>query len=180
MPPDPREDPDVHSIPRSLRRLTVAAAGSDARDLAGGGRRRCRCPLPRGQRPLHRTAGAGRLHVAGRLLHRRPLHGRPVARHVQRRRDVVRHDRRLAGDRRVLFTTDTVADITAWGRRGTLTIKNAGAFHGAGPGEIVDLQTITGGTGGFAGATGALRASGTFDLARGIGTSSIEGTVCVR
>jgi hypothetical protein len=78
-----------------------------------------------------------------------------------------------------LFTTDTVADITAWGREGTLTIKNAGAYHGVGGGEIVDLQTITGGTGGFAGATGALRASGTFDPVRGVGTSTVEGTVCL-
>ena len=78
-----------------------------------------------------------------------------------------------------LFTTDTIADISAWGRRGTLTIKNAGAFHGSGRGEIVDLQTITGGTGDFAGASGALRASGTFDLVRGTGTSTVEGTICL-
>ena len=78
-----------------------------------------------------------------------------------------------------LFTTDTVADVDAWGRSGTLVIKNAGAFHSSGLGEIVDLQTIVGGTGDFAGATGALRASGTFDPVAGMGTSTYEGTVCV-
>lgn len=78
-----------------------------------------------------------------------------------------------------LFTTDTVADISAWSRHGTLLIKNAGAFHGSGIGEIVDLQTIVDGTGGFDGATGAIRASGTFDPVRDVGRSDFEATICL-
>ncbi len=79
----------------------------------------------------------------------------------------------------VLFTTDSVADVTAWDQRGTLLIKNAGAVQTTGRGEIVDLQTIVGGTGDLAGATGAIRASGTFDPVLGVGTSEFEGTVCL-
>lgn len=77
-----------------------------------------------------------------------------------------------------LFTTDTVATVSGWGMSGTLTIQNAGAFATAGGGDIVDLQTIVGGTGDFAGASGAIRASGTFDSITGTGTSRFTGTVC--
>jgi hypothetical protein len=78
----------------------------------------------------------------------------------------------------LLFTTDTVATVSAWGMSGTLTIENAGAFTAAGRGDIVDLQTIVSGTGEFAGASGAIRASGTFDAATGTGTSRFVGTIC--
>jgi hypothetical protein len=78
----------------------------------------------------------------------------------------------------LLFTTDTVATISAWGRSGALTIENAGAFTAVGRGDIVDLQTIVGGTGEFADASGAIRASGTFDSATGTGTSRFVGTIC--
>lgn len=77
-----------------------------------------------------------------------------------------------------LFTTDTVATVSGWGMSGTLTIQNAGAFATAGGGDIVDLQTIVGGTGDFADASGAIRASGTFDSITGTGTSRFTGTVC--
>lgn len=77
-----------------------------------------------------------------------------------------------------LFTTDTVATVNGWGMSGTLTIENAGAFATGGRGDIVDLQTIVGGTGDFAGASGAIRASGTFDSITGTGTSRFTGTVC--
>ncbi len=77
-----------------------------------------------------------------------------------------------------LFTSDTVAVVSGWGMSGTLTIKNAGAFATAGRGDIVDVQTIVGGTGDFAGASGAIRASGTFDSTTGTGTSDVVGTVC--
>jgi hypothetical protein len=46
------------------------------------------------------------------------------------------------------------------------------------PGSIVDLQTIVGGTGQLAGATGELRAHGVFSTANG-GESEHEGTVCL-
>lgn len=78
----------------------------------------------------------------------------------------------------LLFTTDTVATVHAWGRSGTLTIKNAGSFATTGRGDIVDLQTIVGGSGDFAGASGAIQAFGTFDAASGVGTSRFVGTVC--
>jgi len=48
-----------------------------------------------------------------------------------------------------------------------------------GRGEIVDPQAIVGGTAGFAGAGGALRASRTFDPALGAGTATVAGTVCL-
>ncbi len=78
----------------------------------------------------------------------------------------------------VLFTTDTVAAVHGWGRTGTLTIKNAGSFATTGRGDIVDLQTIVGGSGDFAGASGTIQAFGTFDAATGVGTSDFVGTVC--
>ena len=76
-----------------------------------------------------------------------------------------------------LFTSDSTITgrVKSW--RGTLTIKNAGSFTAAGDGSIVDLQTIVGGTGQLSGATGFIRASGTFSFASG-GYSQYVGTVC--
>jgi hypothetical protein len=76
------------------------------------------------------------------------------------------------------FTTDSTFDGTYRDRRGTLTIKNAGAFTSNPDGSIVDLQTITGGTGALAGATGSLRATGTFSFATG-GRSTYQGVLCL-
>jgi len=80
----------------------------------------------------------------------------------------------------VVFVTgdSTVVDAQLGGKRGTLTIKNAAAFRTTGDGDLVDVQTITGGTDDFAGATGSLRIRGNF-LADTGGTSSFEGVVCV-
>jgi hypothetical protein len=78
----------------------------------------------------------------------------------------------------VLFTTDTVATVSGWEMSGTLRIKNAGSFATAGRGDIVDLQTIVGGTGDFTGASGSIQAFGTFDSATGTGSSGFVGTVC--
>lgn len=78
----------------------------------------------------------------------------------------------------LLFTSDSRIDATVHGRRGTLLIKNAGGFRGAGAGSIVDLQTIVGGTGELAGATGELRAQGVFSAVAG-GESDYEGLVCL-
>src|SRR5262245_34328908 len=64
------------------------------------------------------------------------------------------------------------------GKRGTLTVKNAAAFRTAGDNDLVDVQTILGGTADFAGATGSLRIRGNFDPESG-GTSTFEGVVCV-
>lgn len=77
----------------------------------------------------------------------------------------------------VMFTSDSVIHASVGGKSGDLTIKNAGAFHTVGAGEIVDLQYITGGTGDFSGATGAIRASGTF--VNGSGQSEYEGMICL-
>jgi len=79
----------------------------------------------------------------------------------------------------VSFTGDGTIHGSMDGRPGDLFFKSSGAFHTAGRGEIVDLQFITGGTGPFAGASGALRASGTFDLAAGMGESEYAGNICV-
>ena len=77
----------------------------------------------------------------------------------------------------VLFTGDGVIHARIGGRHGDLVFKSAGAFHTIGSGEIVDLQFITGGTGALAGASGALRASGTFDPVAGSGESEYTGMV---
>jgi hypothetical protein len=77
-----------------------------------------------------------------------------------------------------LFTSDSTLSVTSGRHPGTLTIKNAGAFTSNPDGSIVDLQTITGGTGAFAGASGSLRASGTFFFATG-GHSSWKGVLCL-
>lgn len=77
------------------------------------------------------------------------------------------------------FTGDGVIHARVGGKQGDLFFKSAGAFHTVGTGEIVDLQFITGGTGALAGASGALRASGTFDPATGSGESEYTGMVCL-
>ncbi len=63
------------------------------------------------------------------------------------------------------------------GNSGDLIIKNAGMFQQGGDGNIVDDQLIVAATGGLAGATGVLRASGTFT--NGAGASEYEGRVCL-
>ncbi len=77
------------------------------------------------------------------------------------------------------FTSDSVLHATVQGRSGDLLIKNAGVFQPTGNGDIVDLQTITGGTGELAGATGAIRASGTFSPDSFSGSSEFEGRICL-
>jgi hypothetical protein len=79
-----------------------------------------------------------------------------------------------------LFTSDSVIHARIGGKEGDLIIKNAGAFLTTGDGDIVDAQVITGGTGGLAGATGLLRASGVFDPQTGSGESEYIGSVCLR
>ena len=78
----------------------------------------------------------------------------------------------------MLFVSDATIHAELRGRQGDLIIKNSGAFHTTGAGEIVDLQTIVGGTGELTGATGALRAEGTFSAETG-GRSTYVGTVCL-
>jgi hypothetical protein len=78
----------------------------------------------------------------------------------------------------ILFTSDSVIQARIGHRNGTLIIKNSGAFRTIADGSIVDLQTIVGGTGDFVGATGALRAEGTFTTTTG-GESRYRGVVCV-
>jgi len=164
---------------RSIRRLTAVAAGALTLVLAGGGGAGAdaRCREVRG-RYTERLAPDGCTSPFGFCVAARytagPLHGTFEGAVTS---FVTTADSATTGVS--LFTTDTVAAVRAWGLEGTLTIKNAGAFHGAGRGEIVDLQTITGGTGDFAGATGALRASGTFDPIAGVGGSEVAGTVCL-
>jgi hypothetical protein len=76
------------------------------------------------------------------------------------------------------FTSNSTISATTRGRSGTLAIKNAGAFTSHPDGSIVDLQTIVGGTGGLAGASGSLRATGTFSFATG-GHSTWAGVICL-
>jgi hypothetical protein len=79
----------------------------------------------------------------------------------------------------VFVIGDTVIeDAKVAGRRGTLTVKNAAAFRTVDDGDLVDVQTITGGTGELVGTTGSLRISGNFIAATG-GRSTYEGVVCL-
>lgn len=75
-----------------------------------------------------------------------------------------------------LFTSDSTITGRFKQWRGSLIVKNAGSFAAGGDGSIVDLQTIVGGTGQLSGATGSIRASGTFTVAGG--RSQYVGTVC--
>jgi hypothetical protein len=77
------------------------------------------------------------------------------------------------------FPGDGVIRARLGTREGDLFFKSAGAFHTIGTGEIMDLQFITGGTRELAGASGALRASGTFDPVTGSGESEYTGMVCL-
>lgn len=71
----------------------------------------------------------------------------------------------------VFFYTGHIVVTTS---RGQVTCQDAGAFSFADPtGPVVDLCTITSGTGEFAGATGHLRIHGTFTFAEG-GNSHYE------
>lgn len=79
----------------------------------------------------------------------------------------------------LLFTGDGVINAQVADKQGDLTFKSAGAFQSTGAGNIVDLQTITGGTGDLAGASGVIRASGVFDPATGTGESEYEGMICL-
>jgi len=75
------------------------------------------------------------------------------------------------------FTSNSRFTGRVRGRRGTLDIRNAGAFRTAGSGSIVDLQTVIGGTGDLAGVSGEVRASGTFSPTTG-GRSTYTGSLC--
>jgi hypothetical protein len=79
----------------------------------------------------------------------------------------------------VFVIGDTViANAHLGGKRGTLLVKNAAAFNTGASGDLADVQTIVGGTGDLAGASGNLRISGTFVAGAG-GTSVYDGVVCV-
>lgn len=77
-----------------------------------------------------------------------------------------------------LFTADSTLVVRYGQRDGQLFIKNAGALRTTGNGEIVDLQVVVGGSGGFAGASGVLQASGAFTFAAG-GRSEYVGVICL-
>lgn len=76
------------------------------------------------------------------------------------------------------FTAGSSFSVRIGNREGTLAVRNAGAFRFAGAGEIVDLQTVVGGTGGLANASGVITAIGAFSFASG-GRSEYSGVVCV-
>jgi hypothetical protein len=77
----------------------------------------------------------------------------------------------------LLFTSDSTITAKVGSDQGTLVIKNRGVYQPAGTGSIVDLQTIVGGTGAFASATGDIRAEGTF--VNGQGESTYKATLCL-
>lgn len=78
----------------------------------------------------------------------------------------------------VLFTGDGVIHGRIGNKRGDIFLKTSGAHLSVGKGEIVDLQFVNGGTGALAGASGSLRASGTFDPTTGTGEAEYAGEVC--
>lgn len=76
------------------------------------------------------------------------------------------------------FTAGSTFSLRIGHRVGELFVRNTGAIRLTGAGEIVDLQTIVGGSGGFADATGVIGAVGTFTFEAG-GRSEYAGTVCL-
>lgn len=77
-----------------------------------------------------------------------------------------------------LFTADSVLGVRIAGREGTLLVRNGGAVRLEASGEIVDLQTVVGGTGDLAGASGVMTAVGTFSFSDG-GRSEYGGQICL-
>ena len=75
------------------------------------------------------------------------------------------------------FTSDTIIHAQMGKLSGDVFIKNVGAYRTIGNGEIIDLQIITGGTGGFVGVSGVIRTAGTFTA--GVGSSDYVGSVCM-
>jgi hypothetical protein len=73
----------------------------------------------------------------------------------------------------VVLTGDNV--ITT--RTGTLTTKDAIVLKTTGAGDFAEVDTIVGGTGAWAGATGTIRAQGTFTSAGGEG--DYIGEICL-
>jgi hypothetical protein len=72
----------------------------------------------------------------------------------------------------VLVTGDNLLSLSG----GTISTKDAIVFRLAGNGDFAEVDTIVAGTGAYAGATGAWRASGTFQGSQGRG--HYEGEVC--
>ena len=79
----------------------------------------------------------------------------------------------------LLFNSESEIQAQVRGRTGTLIVRNSGAFEVSGEGHIVDLQSIIGGTGELAGASGTLRASGLFAPETSSGSSRYRGTLCL-
>lgn len=79
----------------------------------------------------------------------------------------------------ILFTAESILHARVSGKQGDLTAKNAGAYQAAGAGNVVDVWSITGGTGELADATGVIRASGFSDPVAGTGMSTYEGMICL-
>ncbi|HEX2735840.1 MAG TPA: hypothetical protein VHM70_29775 [Polyangiaceae bacterium] len=73
----------------------------------------------------------------------------------------------------VLVTGDAVVTV---GRRGTLMTKDAVVLRTLGAGDFAEVDTIVGGSGAFAGVSGAWRAWGTFQNNSGDGR--YEGQLC--
>lgn len=72
----------------------------------------------------------------------------------------------------ILLTGDNAIQT----RAGTLMTKDAIVFKTTGAGEFAEVDTIVGGTGDFAGATGTLTATGA--LSGGMGEGVFSGEVC--
>jgi hypothetical protein len=80
----------------------------------------------------------------------------------------------------VFVTGDSVITNAQWEeKRGSVMLKDAASYQTTGDGNLVDIQTIVGGTDDFVGATGVLRVSGHFSPTAGTGTSKFDGQICV-
>jgi hypothetical protein len=75
------------------------------------------------------------------------------------------------------YTADTTAQVSVAGRQGTLLLKNAG-FINVLTRQLAELESIVGGTGELAGASGLLFVTGTFD-ANNNGRFAYAGQVCL-
>jgi hypothetical protein len=74
----------------------------------------------------------------------------------------------------VLLTGDNRIET----RRGALLTKDAIVLRTSGDGEFAEVDTIVGGTGGLAGATGVFTATGLYSAAIG-GSGIYEGELCL-
>ncbi len=75
-------------------------------------------------------------------------------------------------------TSSYSGELVVTTKKGTLTLRDVGVFLAAPGGPFAEYDTVSGGTGRFAGATGLLFIHGTMNAAGNGFTGSISGELC--